>query len=885
MMADLVGCPGEEMIVALAHGALDDESLSRLEAHAATCASCRERLTAVIVAQTQSLGTGAFEPAARLALARDGGPTRGAQVGRYVVLERLGEGAMGAVYAAYDPELDRKVALKLLHADGGPRRERTQARFLREAKALAKLSHGNVVVVHDAGTFSGRVFIAMEFVDGQTLQAWLDERPRSRAEILRVFVAAGRGLVAAHEAGLIHRDFKPSNVMIGRDGSVRLGDFGLARAFGEEGGAPGAELSPEVAARDPAATTTNELIGTPRYMAPEQFLASPTDARSDQFSFCVALYRALYGAPPFAGDNVGAIMSSVLAGRIEAPPPSATVPTWLRRVVTRGLSRAPDARWPSMAELLGALEHDPAVTHRRRALAVVALAAVAGSAFVVARRAPSCTGGPSRLAAAWEGSEASGARRRRAAVENAFLASGAPGALDVWTRVTALLDRYRADWLTMYRDACEATEVRREQSPAMLDLRMSCLDEARVALSSLTDALTTADREVVGRAVDAARALPPVERCGDLRQLRATIEPPRDEATRKKVDDLRRRAAVTKALHDTGRHAAAGDLASAQLEEARAIGYQPLVAEALMTLARTVSSYGHRSGVGAILKEAVWTSLAVGRDDLVGEAASYLVDQLHAYDPAGNPDLWVHLANAAIDRAGPGHELLRAWVMQSESANATYVGDDERSLERAQAALALKEKLLGPDHPDDAVSLQAVTEALCALGRTEEALALNRRVLDLFTRAYGPASIEVASTLSNEAEYLVAVGRPAEAIAPATKAVELWQAQRGAEHSDVAYPLTELGHALWAVGRAKDALPPLERALRLREPAAVVAPPLLAETQFLLARALWDAGGDRRRPLALATAARAAYAEGGPRKRAAEVDVWLGERARSSRRQ
>src|SRR5690606_1441989 len=243
----------------------------------------------------------------------------GATIGRYVVLAPLGRGAMGTVLAALDPELDRKVALKVLHetARGGDR-----ARLQREAQALARLSHPNVMILHDVGTWvdpaGGRhVFLAMELVVGHTLSDWLASAPRSVDAIVAVFAQAGRGLAAAHAAGLVHRDFKPHNVLVGSDGRVRVTDFGLARSFGEDTRPPitvdthtGPISLPELALHE-TLTRTGEWVGTPAYMAPEQLQGGAADPRADQFAFCVALYEALHGQRPFAGRTPGEILEAI----------------------------------------------------------------------------------------------------------------------------------------------------------------------------------------------------------------------------------------------------------------------------------------------------------------------------------------------------------------------------------------------------------------------------------------------------------------------------------------------------------------------------------------------------------------------------------------------
>jgi tetratricopeptide (TPR) repeat protein/predicted Ser/Thr protein kinase len=866
--------------LAFAEGYLEPEAIRRVEAHALSCSLCQDRLQS-------ALGTGTHERSATVGgrtrgatSAADAELDRGAVVGRYTVLAAVGRGGMGQVYAAYDPDLDRKVALKLMHAAGGRDSERAQGRFLREAQAMAKLSHQNVVAVHDAGTFEGHDFLAMEFVDGETLTDWLAERPRSRHEILGVFASAARGLAAAHAVGLVHRDFKPSNVMIGKDGSVRVTDFGLARAFGDGSDPAVGDAPAEPRPRDLDLTRTGELLGTPLYMAPEQFKGGATDARTDQFSFCVALYHALYGTPPFGRDRFGALMARVLDGRVEPAPPNTAVPAWLRRVLLRGLSVDPGARWPSMTELVTTLDRDPARRRRRWALSVGALSLIALSVLALARdarrTAPLCVGGPARLAGVWEPSGPTEPHPRRDAIAAAFLASGVPGAHEVWDRVATLLDRYRASWLEMYRDSCEATQLRHQQSAALLDLRMTCLDGRRLALSALTNVLVTADRGVVERAVDAARALPTLDRCADREQLEAVVEPPRDEATRERVEDLRARAATAKALNDTGKREEAIALERTQLAEARDIGYRPLIAEELVSLGRSFVGPSYHIEVLAIQREAFLTALAVGRDDLAAEVATELVGAVGCYlarsDEARD---WARLANAIIDRAGAGatFEILRSWLLTNEGVSDLH-HDAGAALPLFERALAIKERVLPPDHPDIGIGLANKAEALSELGRNEEALPLIKRAHDIYVRAYGPASSEASYALGNYGEYLVGLGRPAEALEPLRQGLAGWEAHLGPDHQFLGYPLTALGRALLALERPHDALPPLERALRLREAAE---PDLLlvAETRFALARALWDADTDRARARALAKKARNAYAQAADVKHTADLDAWL----------
>jgi hypothetical protein len=287
----------------------------------------------------------------------------GARIGRFVVEGAIGAGGMGRVVAAYDPVLDRRIALKLLRAGDTA----GDARLLREAQAMARLAHPNVVAVHEAGAADGRVYLAMELVDGGTLRGWL-AAPRGWRDIRDRFVEAGRGLAAAHDAGMVHRDFKPDNVLVGRDGRARVTDFGLVRA------------APTDAPVAPAPGVTSAVAGTPRYMAPEQHRGQPADARADQFAFCVALYEALWRADPFAAADAEARRARVLAGDASPPPPS-RVPARLAATVLRGLAADPAARHPSMQAVLEQLVRLPS---RRRRARVVASALAAGALAVVA---------------------------------------------------------------------------------------------------------------------------------------------------------------------------------------------------------------------------------------------------------------------------------------------------------------------------------------------------------------------------------------------------------------------------------------------------------------------------------------------------------------------
>lgn len=433
-------CLDDNTIVEFIDGLLSPAEIAGVESHAARCDVCRRLLAELGRAPTeeQQLGRGysATLPAGGVAhIDLDAGQ----EIGRFVILSRIGKGGMGVVFSAYDPKLDRKVAIKLLHSrqeDERQSAEDAQKRLMREAQAMAQLSHPNVIQVYDVGTYKSEVYIAMEFVDGETLSRWLLRWDRSWRDVLDKFVQAGRALADAHAASLVHRDFKPDNALVGEDGRVRVMDFGLARwVLTDEGHyssaavpLPGLPPNPATAEADddddpstlgmadthepvvqshnvpsdpavplPSAvptgaakgkpgrveidhslTKTGALLGTPRYMAPEQFTGAFADARSDQFSFCVALYEALYRQHPFDNSTAYGLVELPEATEVRVPPPDTKVPSWLHRALLRGMSAEANERFPSMGALLREFAPTPKPTQSsRRFFALVAVAVAA----------------------------------------------------------------------------------------------------------------------------------------------------------------------------------------------------------------------------------------------------------------------------------------------------------------------------------------------------------------------------------------------------------------------------------------------------------------------------------------------------------------------------
>jgi tetratricopeptide (TPR) repeat protein len=896
-----VTCPDENTLLAFIDGRLTPPALSHLASHLESCPSCSDVVAGAAPALLSGVATKPGSPGERVAT--DGGAAssldltgnlaRGAAIGRYLILSLVGRGGMGEVYAAYDPELDRKIALKLLH-DGAQRGDdavRARSRLLREAKAIARLSHPNVVVVHDAGTVGERVFIAMEFVEGQTLAGWVAARPRTWREVRDLFMAAGRALAAAHAAGLVHRDFKPQNVMVGvgegAQRQVRVMDFGLARdsldgaAEGHRGDRFGMEASELPPDQSLGLTRTGALVGTPAYMAPEQFLGERADPRTDQFSFCVALHEALYGQRPFPDVTLAALTVAVIEGRVREPPNKGRVPAWLRRVVLRGLETKRADRFASMEDLLRALDRDPE-RKRRRVLAAAGVAALLLAGGAVGQRTASqpsatfCRGAADKLQGVWEEAALGPTGGRRAATRTAFLATGKSIAADSWERVAKILDGYATRWQDMFTDACRATHLRGEQSAEVLDLRMECLNRSLGGLRALVDIFARADGEVVVQAVNAAGSLPDLERCADLALLKAVVPPPGDANLRARVEETRRRTAELKASHDTGLAAEAVRRADALVGEVRDLPYLPAKAEALLQAGLAHDANAPSTTSSRVMEEAFWTALRSRQDELAASAASVLAGRI-GYDSSSkeNAHRWVRLGEALLDRLGAGHERTRSWLLQAHANIALIQHRLPEARQAYQQAIALKKKVLGPAHPDVAISIGTLSLALLEGGDLEGALEAVTQALQIFERAYGADSPLNAMWVSNQGEVLNALGRPKEAIPRFQRAIDLWATSSDADNPSFAYPLTGMGQALLLEKRAAEAIAPLERALRLRE-RYDPDPQRLAETRFALARALWDGGGDRAQARAHAAAARDGYARMAWRKaELATAEAWL----------
>jgi tetratricopeptide (TPR) repeat protein len=715
----------------------------------------------------------------------------GSVIGRYIVLSELGAGAMGRVYAAYDPRLDRKVALKLLRgpgADGGT--ARGTARLFAEAKALARLSHPNVVGVHDVEMLGSQVAIAMELVDGTTLRQWL-AAPRQWREVLAMMLDAGEGLAAAHRAGIVHRDFKPDNVMIASDGRPRVVDFGLARAV---------EVTSELDAGDSATTgaavlVTQGIAGTPAYMAPELFAGAPADARSDQFSYCVALFEALYGRRPFAGNSPVSVLNAALAGEIVVAEGDIGVPGWLHRLVVRGLSAEASRRYPDLDALLREARRDPGRRTRRIALGVVGASAFVGvpvATWMLARADDPCAEVGRTIADDWND-------ERRAAIDTGLRATGVPWAARAATQATERLDAFAEDLAAMAEASCVATHVRHEQSEAMLDRRTACLAARRRELVAVSSALASADDAVAQQSVRILDTLGPVDACADLDRLAMDLPLPEDPRTAAAVADVRQELARIEVLTRAGKFVDAGTAVDAAVATAESLGYPPVLAEARHAQGYLQDKLGDAATAEVTLCDVAIVAQRIRHDTLAARALADAVfvigSQLARTDDAL---IWARHADAAAERLGDPLAIAKAATVRGAVLQvAGKLGEAESALRQG---LELRVAALGELHLDVSLSLANLAVVLEGQGRDEEAVTLYERARAIDETLLGPQHPRVAGALNNAVTSLLELGRVDEALASAQRAEAIFRASLPADHPHTAAALGSVASAMHAKG-------------------------------------------------------------------------------------
>ena len=780
-------------------------------------------------------------------------------VGRYVLLDVLGQGAMGVVYSAFDPELDRKVAVKVL-LPGVAGGEHSRIRLQREAQALARLSHPNVVAIHDVGTHDGQVYLAMEFVAGSTLGRWREAAKRPVQEVLEIFVQAGEGLSAAHEHGLVHRDFKPDNVMIDERGRVRVMDFGLARAAstlneGEPETVSGARRALAV-----KVTNAGTLMGTPAYMAPEQLTGEEVTARSDQFSFCVALYEALFGTRPFAGDTLPELAANVLGGQVRRPPARTAVPLALRRVVLRGLRSDPEARWPSMDALVTALRRNP---YRRRRVvfasgaALIVAAAGLGAVEVERRgRLSDCDAEASVITDSWN-------PQLQAKIAAAFEVTGTPLAGPTIERVHTVADAWVEAWSDARREVCVDTEVDARIDPAVAQGMRRCLDDSRDALEVSLTLLTAADKTVVQNAVLSLQSLPRVRNCTDPDWV--SLRPALPETS----DELRAVEAglrEAQALRWVGRSREALALLEGHVRDAERIGEPTVASEAQFDLATTLDLQGKHVEARNAYERAYAHAIVAGYGELGLRAASGMVSK--AYDLADYDAgmRWYRIGRAYVERLGLDEHVAVAGLYSNAAELLHARGDVDEALALQERAVSIYRTLLGETHPHYGFALSDLGALQLLNGKYDDAEAQQRRAIEVLEHAFGPDHPRVSYPVNNLGMVAMECGEPAKALPYFERSAAIDRTAAGTG-TDYAADLNNIGLAHYHLGHLEEARKAWEETLAIKvkihgedHPGLLVTQENLAALQ-VQAGALDEALAGFRRALAIRRQLGAEHAE------------------------
>jgi len=730
--------------------------------------------------------------------------SRGEVLGRYVVLETLGRGGMGIVVSAYDSTLDRRVALKVLHPSAS-RDPDNHARLLREAQSLAKLSHPNVVGVYDVGELRGQVFIAMEFVDGPNLRQWVRESPRSAARILAVYRDAAKGLRAAHDAGIVHRDFKPDNVIIGSDGRARVTDFGLALDARLAATTPSGSSSSHMVSSD-RLTEVGMVMGTPAYMPIEQHVGKPTDHRSDQFSFCVSLYESLCGVRPFSGTNGNEYCVAIKRGDIPPPPGSAKVPRRVLRAIERGLAAKPEDRHPSMKALGRAL------TPRSRSRSTWALGGLLGLA--VGAGAVWVADPPQRPCRSFEARALGvfGPEHKRRML-SAFTATGLPNAQTSFDATAGALDDFTTRWTQTATEACLASE-RGQQSDRMLDLRMHCLDRGLLALAAMRDVLTEVDAKGVQRGPRTASKLPDLDLCSDLERLPSLSLLPETKQQAEEAETLLPVLERVAALVLVRRLDEALALFDEHAEALEASTYPLIRALHLTWLSRIYFSKGESTDARVIAEQAHLLALEHGLSVLATRTAATL-GATYARDRDAEPATRWYDSALALARASHSRRL-EASVLASSADLYTQAGDFAEAAERTGRALALVEGETGYPPRARAELLHAHAEALfdrdggnAGLEELREA-----RAVVAAQDGEGPLLVRLETNLSLRATM---VGDYVTALQHAEEAVRIARVVYGKDSRHLAAAMANAAVTLKELGRTEEAIEYLSEATRVLE--------------------------------------------------------------------
>ena len=776
---------------------------------------------------------------------------------RYVVVEIIGRGGLGLVYAAHDPALERKVAIKLIRSRRQRDRSQATARFLREAQALAKLSHPNVVIVYDVGTYDDggpSAFVVMEFIPGKTLTAWLAPE-RDVSEIVRTFVLAGRGLEAAHAQWLVHRDFKPDNVMVGDDGTVKVLDFGLALIDGQGPSSIGVSVDPMAGSEplsSPRLTEAGLVMGTPAYMAPEQHLGRGIGPAADQFSFCLALLRALRGGSKiYDAESLADLAVHKSQGRILERPDDDRTPRHVERILLRGLSPRPEDRWPTMEALLAALTARAPMRWGLAALGGIGLVGLGVLAASQPTAAAWCEDGADRVERVWTSTRRDEIKARLQQADPK-LAPEACAALQTWSVAEV------NGWSNAYRDTCDKLGSG-ELEPSVFDQRMQCLRMLAASREGLAEALLEPTERLVAGLPDQLSSMRPISECGDDGRLALEAILPARVEDRERVIQLRERLQRARTLSESAQLDAAREMVLAAVLEAREIGFEPVVAETAVAMGLLELDAGSFEEAVVAFEDAAAAAESSRQDFAATEAASSATFVLATR--LGRPEeakRWLARARSSLERAGRPAELelrvvlgetallygaedyagvadlLAEFLVRFEPHNAKdrlqvtvllgnlataqqMLGDYPAAIARLQEALALRIELLGADHPKIALLRFNLANTYSKAGSYREAIEEYDLAIESVETRLGPEHFEVANFYAGRGVALKKQGRYDDARRDYEHALDVMRKSVGADAPQVAMLLANLGNLAKRTGDPKQALELHQQALVIRE--------------------------------------------------------------------
>ncbi|WP_394844740.1 tetratricopeptide repeat protein [Pendulispora brunnea] len=811
-------CPSQEDLQAFATGQLDPASREAIEAHLADCTSCKlfERMPTPDNETLTSHARSPNERHPRRDRSHGASIQPGTLVGRYLVVDLIGTGGMGSVYRAYDPKLNRNVALKLIRvrprtADDDP----PQPRLLREAQALAQVVHPNVVAIFDVGEFREQVFFAMELIEGSTLRDVMRRAAHDPRTSLRLLDQAGRGLAAAHDAGLVHRDFKPENVLVDREQRAKVVDFGLARAVNAHKAAdlvsvPRPGESPSML--DLRITETGAFLGTPAYMAPEQYLGQHADARSDQFSFACVAYEALFGQHPFLkGTKIS--MVALCAGEI-VDTGRRLDPAYLR-VLRRGLSRDPANRYPSLEHLLDDLARVPR-RRRRRGITIAAIACAAGAILGVPaiqkHRAQRCDAAATQaLAGIWD-------TPRREKIEAVFVGDGQAFGRALWKSVAAAVDTYAEQWRNTSVELCRSADGWRSEDSATHARSASCLDERRRELRAATDVLAEGDRDVRARAHEVLLRLGSVSSCLNPAVLAFTRLPAHDAATSNTVERIRDLLAQSRALNDAHKVAPGESAAREALELARKLPDRGLAAEALHHLSMVQETGAEYDASEASIVQALAEAEASGQERLLPLIWLQMIRVIgNSQGRTRDVEPLIPFVQATVERfdpQGPAHVELLFDLGIIE----TRAGRYEAAAGHLAAALEMSRRVFGENNVFRIEIYQNLAIAEQSLGQLDRASAHIKSALSETEALFGNDYPAIVETLALLAQLLGEQGDSAGMQAVGQRARAIIEQSSSLENKDLGYSLSTLGRAYLADAQPDVALSLYRRAYAMASP-------------------------------------------------------------------